>query len=215
MGEKIMGVYKIVNTKTGKIYIGKSKDVHGQWNRDVAKLESGKHRAKKLQSSYSKTKDKGVFQYDIVETAISMSELAYKEQHYIEMYDTYNSGLNSESDNVPHKQTRSQKEKTREKALRMYDEFWELYNNLPRNNLLLSAIHIGRIYDKKYSVGAMSRLIVVLKWFAVNYDMGKYYCKLSYNGNTAPKVHVCVIGTNKAIETFKVVKNNVVSIDNQ
>ena len=51
--QKIVGVYKITNIKTGQCYIGKSKDIKNRWKQHFRDLDKGKHCNKKLQNAYN------------------------------------------------------------------------------------------------------------------------------------------------------------------
>jgi len=46
---KIVGVYKITNTKNGKVYIGKSIDVNNRWKTHRRYLDNNNHYNYKLQ----------------------------------------------------------------------------------------------------------------------------------------------------------------------
>ena len=54
----MQGIYKIENIKTGKIYIGSSKNIKSRFYTHKRELEKGTHHSYKLQKSYTKTKDK-------------------------------------------------------------------------------------------------------------------------------------------------------------
>ena len=48
------GVYKIVNTVNGKIYIGSSKNIDRRWNEHIRVLELNAHNNQHLQNAWNK-----------------------------------------------------------------------------------------------------------------------------------------------------------------
>lgn len=50
----VCGVYKILNTKTGKFYIGSSKDINKRFKDHIRKLKNCVHHSAKLQNSCNK-----------------------------------------------------------------------------------------------------------------------------------------------------------------
>lgn len=86
MAEKLCGIYKIVNTITGKIYIGLSKDIYSRWERHKAELRRGSHYNGHLQNAFNKY-GLDSFEFDIVEFC-THEELPEKEKFYILEYNT-------------------------------------------------------------------------------------------------------------------------------
>lgn len=54
LGSNATGIYEIVNTTNGKRYVGSAKNFKKRWQSHLAKLRSGLHHSKYLQSSWSK-----------------------------------------------------------------------------------------------------------------------------------------------------------------
>ena len=50
----ISGIYKIINVKNNKIYIGKSKNIHTRWGQHIKELIKGKHSNKNLLLDFQK-----------------------------------------------------------------------------------------------------------------------------------------------------------------
>jgi len=47
--DKIIGIYKITNTKNNKVYIGESNNIYKRWKEHIDDLNNNKHHSKKLQ----------------------------------------------------------------------------------------------------------------------------------------------------------------------
>ena len=88
----ISGIYKITNTKNQKVYIGSAKDINCRWCQHKTSLLKGNHHSIKLQRSYNIHGD--VFIYDIIEEC-DIDQLIIREQHYIDLFDSYKNGYNS------------------------------------------------------------------------------------------------------------------------
>lgn len=67
----MMGVYKIENTQSGKLYISSSSNLKNQWMRQQMQLDDGKHMNLALQKDYT----------DLGEAAFAFSIL---EEHEVE-----------------------------------------------------------------------------------------------------------------------------------
>jgi len=87
MGEKIIGVYKIVNLVNGKIYIGSSIDIKGRWKEHIRDLKNNKHHSTYLQRSWNKYGEDN-FKFCIVEECNNDQTLD-KEQYYLDKYKSY------------------------------------------------------------------------------------------------------------------------------
>lgn len=92
--EVIQGIYKIENTKTHKVYIGKSIDIYRRWQEHKLALEHNEHHSRKLQNSYNKTKDKSIFEYSILEAVEYKEDLNIREKYYIDKYNSLYDGYN-------------------------------------------------------------------------------------------------------------------------
>lgn len=86
------GIYKIINTITGKVYVGSSKDMDKRWIQHKNHLSKDKHHSKKLQNSVNKH---GLdnFIFEVVEEC-SKDILIEREQYWIDLLGSYKTGYN-------------------------------------------------------------------------------------------------------------------------
>lgn len=82
----------ITNVVNDKHYIGQAKDIEYRWMRHRSALKCGTHHNKHLQSAYNSYGSEN-FEYTILEEC-SVCDLDQREQYYIELYDSYNTGYN-------------------------------------------------------------------------------------------------------------------------
>jgi len=81
---KVSGIYIIVNTKNGAIYIGQSQDINKRWKTHKRELHAGIHKNSYLQRSWNKYSEK-LFSFKILEYC-QVENLNDREQHYINVY---------------------------------------------------------------------------------------------------------------------------------
>lgn len=95
--EVICGVYQILNTKNGKVYIGISKDCYTRWAQHRGNLRRNKHRNIHLQSSWNKYGEES-FRFNILEKCdaktIDSDFLRNKEVKWIKRFDSFKNGYN-------------------------------------------------------------------------------------------------------------------------
>lgn len=84
----MIGIYKIVNKKNGKVYIGKSVDIENRWKKHVADLNNNNHCNKYLQDDWN-IYGMESFNFAIVKKCRS-NILAELEGLTIKEYDSYN-----------------------------------------------------------------------------------------------------------------------------
>lgn len=89
---KITGVYAIINTTTGKRYIGSTKGISRRWRRHKEALRLGKHHSLKLQRSWDKHGE-SVWHWEIMERCAE-KDLLVREQHYLDVFDSFRNGYN-------------------------------------------------------------------------------------------------------------------------
>lgn len=82
----MVGIYKIINIKNGKVYIGKSKNINGRFRQHKRQLKNNKDSVH-LQSAWNKYKEES-FEFSILEEC-KMEELKEKEEYYINLYQSY------------------------------------------------------------------------------------------------------------------------------
>lgn len=90
----IGGVYRILNLKTGKCYVGSAQDVHHRWRVHYGLLTRGEH-SPKLQAAWNDPTSIWVF--GIIEL-VSKERLLDAENRWIIFYDSFNDGYNTASD---------------------------------------------------------------------------------------------------------------------
>lgn len=90
----MVGIYKITNTATGNVYIGKATNVKRRWKQHINALNKGEH-ARKLQFAWNKYGESNfIFE---VEQKCEVKELNDLEAFYIQLYDSINNGYNSKT----------------------------------------------------------------------------------------------------------------------
>ena len=87
------GVYKITNQANDKMYVGSAIDLMNRWYKHKSQLNKNKHHSIKLQRAWNKY---GVdnFKFEIIEEC-DKEKLIEIEQYYIDLYDSYCNGYNS------------------------------------------------------------------------------------------------------------------------
>lgn len=91
---KIIGIYKITNLQTKEVYIGQSKDIKERWREHLkCGLGIDTPAGNKL---YASMKQYGVdnFSFELL-CSCKAEELNEKEKSFIDLYDSYNFGMNS------------------------------------------------------------------------------------------------------------------------
>jgi len=92
------GIYKIVNNKTNKIYVGSSKNIEVRIQGHLSNLKNKKHHSVKLQNSYNKHGPK-CFTYEVLEEC-EIEDLFAREQVWIDSLDSYHSGYNASESSI-------------------------------------------------------------------------------------------------------------------
>lgn len=97
--ETACGIYKITSLKTGMIYIGQSVDVCDRWKQHC-KNALGVGTATSENKLYKAMREDGLynFTFELIESC-PQAQLNEKEKFYIDLYDSYNFGLNSTKGN--------------------------------------------------------------------------------------------------------------------
>lgn len=94
----VCGIYKITNQETDEVYIGQAVDVATRWKTHAkCGLDIDRPLGNKL---YQAMREYGIqnFSWELLETC-SRDELDEKEKYYIELYNSYNYGYNSNAGN--------------------------------------------------------------------------------------------------------------------
>lgn len=74
--ERIMGVYEITNTETGRKFIGSSSNMEGAWNRERFQLDFGNHKNKELQADWNAL-GKQKFTFELLEKVKMEEKVRY------------------------------------------------------------------------------------------------------------------------------------------
>ena len=88
----MIGIYKIENTHTHKVYIGQSTNIESRWEHHLTALKHNKHRNAHLQNAWNKYGAE-CFTFSILEEC-SIDRLTEREQYYIDLYGGLNSNKN-------------------------------------------------------------------------------------------------------------------------
>lgn len=80
----VSGIYVILNTKNGKVYIGQAQDIRKRWNKHKSRLCKGVHENQHLQRAWDKYGAKS-FKFQKLEYC-DASQLDEREQHYLDIY---------------------------------------------------------------------------------------------------------------------------------
>ena len=82
-----IGIYCIRNTANNKRYIGSSKNIPVRFRVHKSRLRKNKHHSSHLQNSYNSSPTSFIF--EVLEIVCNISDLEYKEQHWIDLYRSY------------------------------------------------------------------------------------------------------------------------------
>jgi len=77
-----MGVYKITNLVSNKIYIGSSKDIPKRWKQHISGLNNNKHTNSHLQRSWNKYGEVN-FKFEVIDIVNDQNDLITLEQKWI------------------------------------------------------------------------------------------------------------------------------------
>lgn len=92
-----IGIYSILNTSNGKIYIGQSRDIEKRWSNHKSALRNNHHKSSHLQSAWNKYGE-DAFEFNILENC-SKEDLNDNEDWWVDYFDATNrdKGYNLES----------------------------------------------------------------------------------------------------------------------
>jgi group I intron endonuclease len=83
------GIYKIINIKTNKFYIGSAKSFDTRWKKHKFDLIANKHHSIHLQNAWNKYGSEN-FIFEIVEIVDDINNLIIREQYYMDLYKSFN-----------------------------------------------------------------------------------------------------------------------------
>ncbi|NFF77676.1 hypothetical protein FCV38_11955 [Clostridium sporogenes] len=85
-----MGIYKIEQLSTNKLYIGSSKNIESRWQEHIRVLKNNKHHSWKLQRAWNRSKKESNFKFEIIEEVENKKDLFSCEQYWLDFYKSYN-----------------------------------------------------------------------------------------------------------------------------
>ncbi len=113
MTKTVSGIYVILNTKNGKIYIGQAQDFATRWYMHRAALKNNRHNNRHLQAAWNKYGAKA-FKFQRLEHCPT-EQLDEREQHYLNVYMAKGICYNVAKDVKAAMRGRRHSEETREK----------------------------------------------------------------------------------------------------
>jgi len=79
----MQGVYAIVNTTNGHMYVGSAMDIPARWKQHQRYLKKGKHPSKHMQRAWNKYGEM-VFSFKVLEVVRRKENLIATEQRYLD-----------------------------------------------------------------------------------------------------------------------------------
>lgn len=89
------GIYGIVNTATGKWYVGQAEDIERRWAKHLYELRTGTHHSEKLQRSYEKHREDAFLFFVLEECPVDL--LDDREVFWIAEKNSFSNGYNMTS----------------------------------------------------------------------------------------------------------------------
>jgi group I intron endonuclease len=105
------GIYRIINTKNGRIYIGSTRRFKGRARSHRADLEASRHKNTYLQNDFNKCGSE-CFIFEVLEVTESKAEMLLREQYWIDqLYDNQKNCYNFRKDAADSRAGRPNKQK--------------------------------------------------------------------------------------------------------
>lgn len=141
------GIYKIVNTDNGKVYVGSSKNIERRWDEHKKLLAAKKHHSAKLQHAWTKVKGNLPLIFEVIEEC-ELPELLTREQVWMDHHKAYTEGYNctSTAKCSPNQVKTSVWVKSEEKLDLLFEnlyEFDQIRNTSSANNVVVSYFGLG------------------------------------------------------------------------
>lgn len=86
-------IYAIINSITGKIYVGSAVDYPTRWTNHKSDLVCGRHCNRKLQNAWNKYGEEA-FEFKVLEPVWNKNLLLEREQYWIDRLDVFRNGYN-------------------------------------------------------------------------------------------------------------------------
>lgn len=204
----MQGVYKIENINNGKKYIGSSKDIDKRFYQHRYELENKTHHSVKLQHAWSKSKDKDIFVFDVVEVVDDIDVLKDREQYYIDLYDAYYNGYNCslKVDNPRYAKKSLDKKKKTLAVPDLREEFNTLYNP---EKFYLRGWSARKFAEGLYSYSSYNFILTCMRWFLSTYPEPEYKLQI---GTSSNKSYLWVHYKNTDFAVYKYDKGKVVLV---
>ncbi len=154
------GIYKITNLKTGKFYIGSSKQIERRWWEHKDNLKNNCHINPRLQHSWN-FYGADQFEFNIIEDVIDETQLLIREQYYLDTFKPHIKGIGYNISDIAgggdNFTNNPNKELIREKLREMFSG---------ENNPMFGKEHSEATIDKQKekAIGRFS-----LSWFITKY----------------------------------------------
>lgn len=118
----MIGIYKITNKISNKVYIGQSKSIGVRWSNHLNRLECGKHENQALQEDYNKF-GYHIFSFEILKEC-QESELLEIEKQYIIKYSNNSYNLTNNAKNINNRNCKN----TQIKYIYVNSDIYKQYN---------------------------------------------------------------------------------------
>lgn len=156
----MIGIYKIRNKVTGKVYIGKSTDIEERWNEHRRLLRNNNHHSIKLQKAYNKYGE-DAFEYSVIETTPYEKTLDILEQKYMAQFNSVEDGYNMVGVDAFGKWT-TEKKLTKARRQKMINEEYVIMLNqldLFQDDIKITGkTYRERVYSKHYKYLQYSKI---------------------------------------------------------
>lgn len=86
------GIYRIICTATGKMYIGSAIDMRKRWSRHTSELRTNRHHNERLQRAWVKYGEE-TFAFQVIEIC-QVGDLLEREQYYLSTLRPFDNGFN-------------------------------------------------------------------------------------------------------------------------
>lgn len=94
-----MGIYKILNTVNGRMYVGSSKNLYNRGSDHLCELRGNRHINKRLQNAYNKYGEDS-FIFEAIEYIDNVEEQYVREQYWLDTFDCVKNGYNINPDAI-------------------------------------------------------------------------------------------------------------------
>ena len=143
----MIGIYKVTNNITGKVYIGQSKDIESRWD---SHIKTGPKNYEKFKKNkfYNAIKEYGIenFSFEIIEET-SEELLDERERYWIEYYNSYYDGYNGTKGGQGHES----KIFSAEEIQLLWDKGNSITEIADQMNCSISTVKRRLIHYEKYS----------------------------------------------------------------